>query len=177
MYPYNMSGYGNFQTNDAEQLLQQLAQMNWAEIVLPVLLGTLASLALIVLFIVAVGRIYYKAGLPWERMFVPVYSIFWQYRLAGCTWVFWANLIAPVLCIAGAGLVAATGSVRMMQDMIPMFLSLIGIAIFVFHCIYCVKLSKSFGHGAGFGIGLLLLAPIFILILGYGKSEYVGEYK
>lgn len=36
------------------------------------------------------------------------------------------------------------------------------------------KFSKAFGHGVGFGFGLLFLAPIFLLILAFGPSEYVG---
>ncbi len=36
------------------------------------------------------------------------------------------------------------------------------------------KLSKAFGHGVGFGFGLLFLSPIFLLILAFGSSEYVG---
>jgi hypothetical protein len=36
------------------------------------------------------------------------------------------------------------------------------------------KLSKSFGHGVGFTLGLIFLSPIFTLILGFGSSEYIG---
>jgi hypothetical protein len=35
-------------------------------------------------------------------------------------------------------------------------------------------LSKSFGHGAGFTLGLIFLSFIFIPVLGYGGSRYVG---
>jgi len=35
-------------------------------------------------------------------------------------------------------------------------------------------LSKSFGHGAGFTIGLLFLSIIFFPILGLGSSKYTG---
>jgi hypothetical protein len=35
-------------------------------------------------------------------------------------------------------------------------------------------LSKSFGHGVGFTLGLIFLSPIFIPILGFGGSLYVG---
>jgi len=34
------------------------------------------------------------------------------------------------------------------------------------------KLSKSFGKGVGFTIGLIFLPLIFLLILAFGKSEY-----
>ncbi|MHB0981002.1 MAG: DUF5684 domain-containing protein [Thermoleophilia bacterium] len=35
-------------------------------------------------------------------------------------------------------------------------------------------LSKSFGKGTGFTIGLIFLGPIFLLILGFGSARYVG---
>jgi len=35
-------------------------------------------------------------------------------------------------------------------------------------------LSKSFGHGVGFTLGLLFLMPIFYPILGLGSSTYKG---
>jgi len=43
----------------------------------------------------------------------------------------------------------------------------------VFLIIVLNDLSKSFGHGAGFTLGLIFLSPIFYPILGYGKSRYV----
>ncbi|MGN0497410.1 MAG: DUF5684 domain-containing protein [Lachnospiraceae bacterium] len=36
------------------------------------------------------------------------------------------------------------------------------------------KLAKVFGHGIGFGFGLLFLQVIFLLILAFGSSEYEG---
>lgn len=35
-------------------------------------------------------------------------------------------------------------------------------------------LSKSFGKGEGFTVGLVLLTAIFILILGFGDARYQG---
>ncbi|HTG46984.1 MAG TPA: DUF5684 domain-containing protein [Actinomycetota bacterium] len=35
-------------------------------------------------------------------------------------------------------------------------------------------LSKSFGHGVGFLIGLIFLSWIFLMILGFGSSQYRG---
>ena len=37
------------------------------------------------------------------------------------------------------------------------------------------KVSKAFGHGAGFTLGLIFLNPIFLLILGFGSSQYMGN--
>lgn len=43
------------------------------------------------------------------------------------------------------------------------------IGIYVLHL-----LSKSFGHGIGFTLGLIFLSFIFYPILGYGSSKYIG---
>jgi len=40
--------------------------------------------------------------------------------------------------------------------------------------ILCIDMAKSFGNGAGFGIGLALLGVIFIPILGFGSAQYQG---
>lgn len=48
---------------------------------------------------------------------------------------------------------------------------------FVVQIILCFKLSKAFGHGTGFGFGLLFLTPIFYMILGFGDSSYVGPQQ
>lgn len=41
--------------------------------------------------------------------------------------------------------------------------------------IYLVyKLSKSYGHGIGYCIGLLFLQPIFFMLLGFGDATYIG---
>lgn len=45
---------------------------------------------------------------------------------------------------------------------------------FIIAIIINLDLAKSFGKGAGFAIGLILLAPIFILILGFGDARYQG---
>lgn len=44
----------------------------------------------------------------------------------------------------------------------------------VFGIMMLFKLAKAYGQGVGFGFGLLFLNTIFVLILGFGKSEYIG---
>jgi len=43
------------------------------------------------------------------------------------------------------------------------------VAIMVF-----INVAKAFGKGTGFAIGMLLLGPIFIPILGFGSAQYIG---
>lgn len=39
-----------------------------------------------------------------------------------------------------------------------------------------IDVAKAFNKGAGFGIGLALLPPIFYLVLGFGSAQYGGGY-
>ena len=40
-----------------------------------------------------------------------------------------------------------------------------------------IALAHAYGKSTGFGVGLTLLAPIFLCILGLGNAEYVGEQE
>ena len=53
-------------------------------------------------------------------------------------------------------------------------LFLIPVVNFIVEIIVILDLAKSFGKGTGFGIGLILLNPIFALILAFGDAEYKG---
>src|SRR5438132_9296512 len=44
----------------------------------------------------------------------------------------------------------------------------------IFYIILSIDLAKSFGKGAGFAIGLILLPIIFFPILGFGSAQYQG---
>ena len=37
-----------------------------------------------------------------------------------------------------------------------------------------IEMAKSFGRGAGFGVGLVFLPFIFYAILGFGSAVYIG---
>ncbi len=55
-----------------------------------------------------------------------------------------------------------------------LLLMLIPFVNFIILIIVMNDLSKSFGHGLGFTLGLIFLSFIFYLILGFGGSKYVG---
>ena len=55
-----------------------------------------------------------------------------------------------------------------------LFLLCIPLVNLIFLIIVYNKLSKSFGYGAGFTIGLIFLGIIFFPILAFGSSKYVG---
>lgn len=55
-----------------------------------------------------------------------------------------------------------------------LLLFLVPIVNFVILIIVYNDLSKSFGHGVGFTLGLIFLSLIFLYILAFGSSTYRG---
>ena len=41
-------------------------------------------------------------------------------------------------------------------------------------CVCYVKLGQSFGKRGGFNVGLFFVAPVFLMILGLGRDQYIG---
>jgi hypothetical protein len=52
-----------------------------------------------------------------------------------------------------------------------MFIPVVNIVLFI---IVLFRLAKVFGHSTGFGFGLLFLSFIFLPILAFDKSTYLG---
>ena len=57
-----------------------------------------------------------------------------------------------------------------------LILMLIPIVNYVFVIWTYNMLSKSFGKDEGFTVGLVLLAPVFVPILGFGPAQYLGPF-
>ena len=62
----------------------------------------------------------------------------------------------------------------MIRVVLALIVTLLRIVLAVIYIMYCIRLSRAFGHGIGFAIGLILLQPIFLLILGFGSDPYYG---
>ncbi len=113
----------------------------------------LVFLLIYVLLTLPMWGTYQKAspqGDPAWAAFVPIYQFIVLLRVAGRpkSWAWFYLLV----------LVPYLGS----------------LAFLIIWIIVLSDVSKSFGHGAGFTVGLVLLAPIFWFILWLGKSQYLG---
>ena len=93
------------------------------------------------------GRILQKAGRPLWAGFVPIYN----------EWV-------------GLEIVGRPGWLVLL-GFIPFVGWLINLIVLV---IFSIDLAKSFGKGAGYGVGIIFLGFIFIPILGLGSAQYYG---
>ena len=101
--------------------------------------------------LIGMWKVFTKAGQPGWAVLIPVYNIIVLLRVAGLPW-YW--VFTPLIVL------------------IP-FLGAIAYLVWIVWIHH--RISTNFGQGVGFAIGLVLLAPIFWLILGFGSSKYVGE--
>jgi len=105
----------------------------------PGIIGLLIGL----LIIVAMWKVFTKAGQPGWASIIPIYNLYIWCKIVGRPW-WWILLM------------------------------LIPVVNFIILIILCIDTAKSFGKGAGFGIGLALLGVIFWPILGFGSAQYQG---
>ena len=53
--------------------------------------------------------------------------------------------------------------------LILMFIPIVNLAVAI---VLSIDIARHFGKGAGFGVGLAFLGPVFYPILGFGSAEY-----
>ena len=123
-------------------------------------------LALIVLQIVAYWKIFVKAGEKGWKSLIPVYNTYLIFKFSWKPVFFWVLIVLAAV----GGLFSGMGSESMQT--IGMLISFAGIIV-QFICYYW--LAKAFGHGGGWTAGLIFLTFIFLLMLGFGKSQYIGN--
>jgi hypothetical protein len=103
----------------------------------------IGELLIALLVIVAMWKVFTKAGRPGWAAIIPIYNMYVWCKIVGRPgW--WVILM-----------------------LIPLVNIIVGIVV-------CIDMAKSFGKGAGFGIGIALLGIIFLPILGFGSAQYQG---
>lgn len=148
--------------------------MNLSDDMLAGLLGgTISGVILSLVFgfyiftVIAAYKILGKAGEKGWKAFIPLYNSYMLYKISNCPKYFWYTL---VLAIATEIVTSVLGEENTIGSLISIILS---IAIIYFDVLFCSKLSKSFGKGRGFTVGMFFFPNIFQLILGFGSSEYI----
>jgi len=104
---------------------------------------TLLPLAIAVVVIAGLWRIFTKAGEKGWKAIIPIYNAYVMLQIVGRPGWWLVLYLIPLVNVI--------------------------VAIVVIN-----DLSKSFGKGAGFTIGLIFLQFIFVPILGFGDAQYVG---
>lgn len=120
--------------------------------------------------IIANWNIFTKAGEAGWKSIIPVYSDYISYKIAWQPSYFWLVFVLGIITSVANGMADSNET----NTTILLIVSLIRIILAIISILYCIKLSRAFGHGIGFAIGLIFLQPIFMLILGFGNDPYYG---
>lgn len=136
-------------------------------------LSFVISIASAVLLAVALWRLFTKAGEKGWKSLIPVLNVYTLYKIAWDTGAFWRNIIYLLLIIAAHIVMIICGFVvDVVCAACIIALLLARILNRCFRLQY--HLSKSFGHGFWYSVGLVLFPDIFYMILGLGKSKWRG---
>ena len=113
---------------------------------------------------------------PWKSL-VPYYNTYIMYKRTWSKRSFWIYfLTSTVFAIAQN----ASNSLahHFPNSSWKTFIILIALPFCIIATVcsilYTLRLSEAFGKGKLFCVGLMVIYPIFIVILGFGKSRYVG---
>jgi len=122
------------------------------------------GIAIFVLYVVALWKIFTKAGEQGWKSIIPIYNAYTLYKIVWKVKYFW--IFIAIFIVSG------------ILVLIPVLGWIVdGIAGIVLICITIMMdyyLARSFGHSIGFTLGLVFFAPIFILIIAF-SSKYVGN--
>ena len=152
-------------------------------------LSSLISFAIAVLLIVAMWKLFTKAGDKGWKAIIPFYN---QYTLFKLTWKrkwFWVTLIISVIICVLACILLWDVMVYTMggapgvseETFMTIVLALtaaivvLSIPLAIISIVLCFKIAKAYGKGAGFGFGLLFFYPIFLCVLAFGAAQYARQ--
>lgn len=150
--------------------------MNYGlETQLGITLTMIMSIVFSIMTIVGLWKIFEKCEEKGWKALIPVYNSFIEFKL------FWKKkMFAVYIAIVAAYLIVYSIFIAFAINSSADFSSLgIGIlailllalcvALIVIDIKLSIKIGRKFGVGDGFIVGLVLLSPIFMLILGLGK--------
>jgi len=103
------------------------------------------SIAIGIFMIIAMWKVFEKAGKPGYASIIPIYNIVVLFQISGLNPALLFLMLIPFLGQLAVGILMIIGY---------------------------FNLAKYFHKDAGFGVGLWLLTPIFMAILAFGDATY-----
>ena len=142
------------------------ALMAWGMLLVTETAQFLVGAVILAFAIIALWKLFQKAGQKGWKILIPGYNIYTMYKIAWNVSMFWMIIIASV-----SGLVLVCLFPNMLGSIL---LILCYLAVLIIDIIFHVKLAAAYGKSGGFAVGLIFLPLIFIMILGLGKAKYIG---
>lgn len=136
------------------------------------------NLVTVILMVIGEWKLFKKFGEKSWKSLIPFYNTYILYKYAWSTKsfaiYFFSAMMFNVTQMVNRYFLKHDFGNTLMSLLILICLPF-GIATAVCSILYSFRLAEAFGKGKGFSVGLLLAYPIFVMILGYGKAEYIGN--
>ena len=129
----------------------------------------LFSILVLVLQIVGMWMVFEKMGEPGWKSLIPFYSEYVIYSKVWDTKFFWIYL---VLTLIGGFVGTKSGDEETTHSILY---TVITVLTFVVNAYNLYMLGRSFRKSTAFTLGLIFLESIFLIILGFDSSQYIGN--
>lgn len=133
-------------------------------------MGALAWLLYIlwyVLLVIGLWSMFTKAGVAGWKSLIPIYNFYILFKISWTSSMFWVWVLLLLISTVLGGYAYSSGSLTFLANVVDVAMDLVLIVLWL-------KTSQAYGHGLGYAIGLWLINPLFIMIIGLGSSRYYG---
>lgn len=126
----------------------------------------IVGLVWIILVIIAMWKIFTKAGEAGWKAIIPIYNVYIMYKIAWMkNWFWYTLLVAVVLWIVASVLPDYATVITWISSLFSGIVAIVA----------AYKLPRKFGWGVFTSILYVLFTGICILILGFGNYKYQGK--
>ena len=121
-----------------------------------------------IICIIGGWKVFTKAGEAGWKSIIPLYSSYIYFKISWNPIMFW-------IMVAFAAIGACLGQSE--ETFLTLIGSICSLTSTLLVILQNIRLARAFGHGTLYGLGLFFLGPIFIVLLGFGGSQYIGPQK
>ena len=130
------------------------------------MIAAIASLVYYVLQVIGDWMLFKKAGKKGWHSIIPILNVYDEYDIC------WKGS-RGILFLIFTGILNVGLAVQEQPFLIAALIA--AVSALLLEIKQSFKLARSFGHGFGFGLFLLIFDRLGRVILGLGKSQYVGK--
>ena len=121
---------------------------------------------------IASWKLFKKVGIPGYKSLIPIYNEYLILKIAGMNGLWLIVAYSPFIIDS-----INNNFKDKLPDYVYIILIVFTILAIIFNIIRSIKLSKAFDRGILFMIGMFFFPTIFEIILGMGRSQYIGNYN
>ena len=130
------------------------------------MIAAIASLVYYILQVIGDWMLFKKAGKKGWHSIIPILNVYDEYDIC------WKGS-RGILFLIFTGILNVGLAVQEQPFLIAALIA--AVSALLLEIKQSFKLARSFGHGFGFGLFLLIFDRLGRVILGLGKSQYVGK--